>query len=162
MNGCINVSVSLGFLRSRLQNEIKCVRILLREVLVWKEIGRASEKVRRATRRWRKESERPLSGSDLGGPAVSERWGKSLGTYFRQSQLSKTSSVLQEPLYPGFAGAAHWAVWPQGKHSSGFQNSASGALVNDLTLNKRSTRHILQAATVPNNDLKKVICATIF
>lgn len=162
MNGCINISVSLGFLRSRLQNEIKCVRILLREVLVWKETARVSEKVRRATRRWGKESERPLSGSDLGGPAVSERWGKTWArtsgkvSYQRRLVSSRNPCILILQEQPtGQCGLrAHIAL--------DFKTQHLGPLVNYLALNKRSTRHILQAAMVPNNDLKKVICATIF
>lgn len=42
--------------------------------------------------------------------------------------------------------------WPQHLRS----------LVNYLTLNKKPARHILQAAIVPNHDLKKVICVTLF
>lgn len=108
------------------------------------------------------ESERFLGGSDLDCPASQKRrakpWASPSGKISWQVWcLPGTLVCLQHSIF----GRSSPGVWPRGKHGSGFQSSASGALGQLPPSNRRSARHILRAIVVSNHSLKKITHTTI-
>lgn len=111
-----------------------------------------------------RKSRRPWSANDLYGPAVSGRWGEAWAhpqakSADKEAQgLPGTLGVLQHSVS---AGAAPGQCGLRANMALDYKAEHWGPVVNHLSLNRRSARHILQAAMVPNHDLNNLIYATI-